>query len=147
MLLNTCCHLRIEKWLTTLGVPTLKKFPLIWLGSNIFSREFQKCKFYQHRIPLVHPQFQPMQPTYRLCYRLLGQSWCVEGVCLIKKIKKGTFVRVEKLSFWKSPVKIRNVAGTPTTKCNQPIYIKWNFWKVVKRYILFVCKTKMILQI
>ena len=30
-----------------------------------------------------------------------------------QKIKKGTFVRVEKLSFLESPVKIRDVAGTP----------------------------------
>ena len=31
-----------------------------------------------------------------------------------QNIKKGTFGRIEKLSFCKSPVKIRNVAGTPT---------------------------------
>ena len=31
-----------------------------------------------------------------------------------QKIKKGTFVRVEKLSFWQSPVKIRDVVGTPS---------------------------------
>ena len=30
-----------------------------------------------------------------------------------QKIKKGTFVRIEKLSFWESPVKIRDIAGTP----------------------------------
>ena len=30
-----------------------------------------------------------------------------------QKIKKGTFLRIEKLSFWESPVKIRDVAGTP----------------------------------
>ena len=29
------------------------------------------------------------------------------------KIQEGTFVRIEKLSFWESPVKIRDVAGTP----------------------------------
>ena len=29
-----------------------------------------------------------------------------------QKIKKGTFVRIEKLSFWESPVKIRDLAGT-----------------------------------
>ena len=31
-----------------------------------------------------------------------------------QKINKGTFLRIEKLSFWESPVKIRDVAGTPT---------------------------------
>ena len=30
-----------------------------------------------------------------------------------QKIKKGTFVRVEELSFWELPIKISNVAGTP----------------------------------
>ena len=30
-----------------------------------------------------------------------------------QNIKKGTFLRIEKLSFWESPVKIRDVAGTP----------------------------------
>ena len=30
-----------------------------------------------------------------------------------QKIKKGTFLRIEKLSFWESAVKIRDVAGTP----------------------------------
>ena len=30
-----------------------------------------------------------------------------------QKIKKGTFLRIEKLSFWESPVKFRDVAGTP----------------------------------
>ena len=32
-----------------------------------------------------------------------------------QKIKKGTFVRVEKLSFWQSPLKICDLAGTPNT--------------------------------
>ena len=29
-----------------------------------------------------------------------------------QKIKKGTFIRDEKVSFWQSPVKIRDIAGT-----------------------------------
>ena len=29
-------------------------------------------------------------------------------------VEKGTFVRVEKLSFWESLVKIHDVVGTPT---------------------------------
>ena len=37
----------------------------------------------------------------------------VEGGLSDPKIKKGTFVMVEKLSFWESPVKIRDVSGTP----------------------------------
>ena len=31
-----------------------------------------------------------------------------------QKIMKGTFIRVEKLSFWQSPVKIYDVADTPS---------------------------------
>ena len=30
-----------------------------------------------------------------------------------QKIKKGTFLRIEKLSFWQSPDKISDIAGTP----------------------------------
>ena len=30
-----------------------------------------------------------------------------------QKIKKGTFVRVDKLSIWQSPIKIHDVVGTP----------------------------------
>ena len=37
-----------------------------------------------------------------------------------QKFKKGTFVRVEKLSFWQLPVKIHDVAGTPNRGyCNR----------------------------
>ena len=37
-------------------------------------------------------------------------------------IKKGTFVRVEKLSFWKSPVKIRDVVGPLPFRCCETKY-------------------------
>ena len=47
---------------------------------------------------------------------LLQAAWA-ELVCRgglpDQKIKKGTFLRIEKLSFRESPVKIRDVAGTP----------------------------------
>ena len=36
-----------------------------------------------------------------------------------QKIKKGTFLSIEKLSFWESPVKIRDVAGTPNVLYRQ----------------------------
>ena len=32
-----------------------------------------------------------------------------------QKIKKGTLLRIEKLSFWESAVKICDVAGTPSS--------------------------------
>ena len=44
-----------------------------------------------------------------------------------QKIKKVTFVRVEKLSFWESPVKIRDVAGTPS----EDVY-SGNIFEVIK---------------
>ena len=95
----------------TLGVPTFKKnfirFGWVINISNNISWRFQKCKFYRSRTHDVDAQLLPTQPTYRLGYRLCGQSWRIEGVCL------GTFVRIEKLSFWESPVKICGVAGTP----------------------------------
>ena len=40
-----------------------------------------------------------------------------------QKIKKGTFLRIEKLSFWESPVKIRDVAGTPIPHSDLPTYL------------------------
>ena len=33
-----------------------------------------------------------------------------------QKITKGTFIKVEKLSFWESAVKIRDIVGTPSSK-------------------------------
>ena len=36
-----------------------------------------------------------------------------------QKIKKSTYLRIEKLNFWESPVKIRDVAGTPKVRTDQ----------------------------
>ena len=48
-----------------------------------------------------------------------------------QKIKKGTFVRIEKLSFWESLVKIRDIVGTPnlyvhmsSSQSGQPHYVQ-----------------------
>ena len=38
-----------------------------------------------------------------------------QGGLYDQKIKKGTFVTIEKLSIWKLPVKIRDEVGTPNT--------------------------------
>ena len=57
-----------------------------------------------------------MQPTYQLGYGLratwaeLARRWGLSD----QKIKNGTFVRIEKLSFWESSFKFRDIAGTPT---------------------------------
>ena len=48
-----------------------------------------------------------MQPMYQL-----AELVCRGGLS-DQQIKKETFVRIEKLSFWESPVKISDVAGTP----------------------------------
>ena len=56
--------------------------------SKNFPRGFQKCKFYQHTTHPVDAQLLPTQPMYRLGYRLRGQSWRVEGGCLIKKSRR-----------------------------------------------------------
>ena len=45
-----------------------------------------------------------------------------------QKIKKGTFIKVEKLRFWESPIKILNVMGTPN------IRYFWRTWN----YIMFL---------
>ena len=39
-------------------------------------------------------------------------------------IPQSTFVRVEKLSFWQSPVKIRDVVGTPNDYEDDYVYKK-----------------------
>ena len=48
-----------------------------------------------------------------LLSRLTEQSLHFEGGLSDQKINKGSFVRVEKLSFLQSPVKIHDVVGTP----------------------------------
>ena len=128
----------------TLGVPTFKKNFILfgWVIDilNNFSWGFQKCKFYHRRTQPVDAQLLPTQPTYQLGYRLRGQSWRIEGVCLIKKILKGTFVRIKKLSFWESPVKIHDFVGTPNftyvhtyrrmldEKCARVWSLEWNYY-------------------
>ena len=75
----------------------------------------------------------PCSSTRKLCLACLlnfadQASWAEfarRGDLSDQKTKKGTFIRVEKLSFWESAVKIRDVVGTPshgatnaTTACN-----------------------------
>ena len=53
--------------------------------------------------------------TYLLSFVELA-SWAElerQGGLSYQKIKKITFVGIEKLSFWQSPIKIRDVVGTP----------------------------------
>ena len=56
-----------------------------------------------------------------------NSSHCAELACRggssDQKIKKGTLVRIEKLSFWESPVKIRDVAGIPKKRLLKMIHI------------------------
>ena len=64
---------------------------------------------------LLNEQALPCMPA-EYCwagYVVAGQSLPIEGVLSDQKIKKGTFLRVEKLSFWESPFKIHGVVGTP----------------------------------
>ena len=56
--------------------------------SNNFSWGFQKCQFYHRRSYLVDNLTLPTQRTYRLGYRLRGQSWHVERFSLIKKSRR-----------------------------------------------------------
>ena len=46
-----------------------------------------------------------------------------------QKIKTGTFVKIEKLSFWESPVKICDVVGTPIISIGRKYYYQYYFWK------------------
>ena len=89
----------------TLGVPTFKKISSYlaegWICQTIFHEDFKNVNFINvGQTPSTH-KFCPAQFFYSwavfMCWRGLS-DW---------KIKKGTFVKIEKLSFWESPVKIR----------------------------------------
>ena len=74
--------------------------------SNNFCNDLKNVK------SIVHPS------VHQLCLAcLLNFAEQVELACRRglsdQKIWKGTFVKVVKLSFWESPVKIHDVAGTP----------------------------------
>ena len=97
------------------GVPTLKKILSDFAGWYIFfailRKDFKNIKFIKvGGCPLTH----------KFCLACLlnfaeQASWAELvrwGGLSDQKIKKGIFVRVEKLSFWESPVKIRDVVGT-----------------------------------
>ena len=43
----------------------------------------------------------------------LATGYMGRGGLSDQKIEKGTFLRIEKLGFWESAVKIRDVVGTP----------------------------------
>ena len=105
-----------------LGMPTLKKiigFGWVIQISNKFLQGFQKCNIYSARtMPSAHhalknEQALPGLPAQFCWAGLLGRA-CLSRGFVRSKIKKDTFVRVEKLSFWESPVKIHDVIGTPS---------------------------------
>ena len=101
-----------------LGVPTFKNQRFIRFGwviniTNDFSWWFLKCKFYQCRTHPVDAKLLPTQPTYQLGYRLRGQKFNIDKVCLKSR------------SFWESPVKIHDVVGTPRKIC---IFFVLNFF-------------------
>ena len=74
------------------------------LKSLVFQPVQKYPSWFFDQTNLVDAKLLPTQPTYQLGFSGLSDQ----------KNKKGAFVRVEKLSFWESPFKIRDVAGTPT---------------------------------
>ena len=70
---------------------------LYWLKhiSNNYSQGFQKRQYYYDRTMPFYAQALPTQPTNRLGYRLRGQSLRVEGVCLIKKLRRVLFLELK----------------------------------------------------
>ena len=71
------------------------------------------CKdFKDVNLITIEPCPSTGQRTSSILMSRLAEVECRQGLS-DQKIKKGTFVRVEKLSFRESPVKIRNVACTP----------------------------------
>ena len=70
---------------------------LYWLKhiSNNFSQGFQKRQYCYDRTMPLYAQALPTQPTYRLGFRLRGQSLRIEGVCLIKKLRRVLFLELK----------------------------------------------------
>ena len=70
---------------------------LCWLKHilNNFSQGFQKCQYHFDRTMPLYAQALPTQPTYRLGFRLRGQSLRIEGVCLIKKLRRVLFLELK----------------------------------------------------
>ena len=101
--------------LVTRGAHFKKKFWWIWL-SDTFSNNF--CKNFRN-VPLIKIGLCPL--THRLCPACLLNFTKQASLAELphqaglpdQKIKKGTFIRVEKISFWESPIKICDVVGTP----------------------------------
>ena len=87
---------------------------------------------------------------HKLCWACLlslfeQASWAEllrQGGWSDQKIKKGTFDKLEKLSFWQSPVKICDVVGTPTQQsCIHRQYFEvWSLRKLHKGYCKRVIK-------
>ena len=76
---------------TELGVPTFEKMSsnlaACWIFGMIFHKDFKNVNF----INVWHTsrwRGLPTQPTYWLGYRLRGQKFSVDRVCLIKKIRR-----------------------------------------------------------
>ena len=108
-----------------LGVPTFKKrINLIGLHEDFKNVDAHFC-------PASLPNF-----LEQACWA----EFVSRGGLSDQKFKKGTFVRVEKLSLWESPVTIHDVEGTPNAwwylnrrsgrmikilKCCVKEFIKW----------------------
>ena len=74
-----------------------------WIFPTIFAWGYQKCKFYQRRTHPADAKLLPMQPMYRLGYRLCGQKFSVDVVCLIKPVWNGfqtISARWHEISYW-----------------------------------------------
>ena len=106
---------------------------------TIFCKDFKDVEIFMiKQFPL----------TRKLCLACLlpffeQASWeelACQGGLSNQKTNKGTFVRVEKIGFWQSPVKIRDVVATPHVHENmvenwqfdRPFTLKWSklqLWK------------------
>ena len=68
-----------------------------------------------------------LKPCLACLLNFAAQSFNVDGVCLIKISRRVLLKGLKKLSFWESPVKIRDVAGTPS----EDVY-SGNIFEVIK---------------
>ena len=97
-------------------VPTFKKISSDlagwWIFWTIFHEDFKNVNFINIGHTPSTLNFCPRSPRTGSASGYVGRSLASTGFVWSKN-HEGTFVRIEKLSFWESPVKIRDVAGTP----------------------------------
>ena len=86
-----------------------------WIFRTTFHEDFKNVNFIKAgHTPSTH-NVCPRSPRTGSATGCVGRVGASRGF-VWSKIKKRTFLRIEKLSYWQSPVKIHDVVGTPNIR-------------------------------